>query len=107
MGGSFMGRETNPAEGATAGSIAGATASGLTTPLDVAKTRIMLEKPVEGMPKKYTGAIQTITAISSEEGVLALFKGIVPRVSWITIGGFVFFGAYESAQEVLWKTGVW
>merc|ERR1712113_5037 len=58
--GSFRGRETNPAEGATAGSIAGAIASALTTPLDVAKTRIMLEKPGDGQMKKYTGTVQTL-----------------------------------------------
>ena len=45
--------------------------------------------------------------IAAEEGVAGLFKGIGPRVGWITIGGFVFFGAYEKAQEVLWKTGRW
>jgi solute carrier family 25 S-adenosylmethionine transporter 26 len=105
--GMFKGRETNVAEGATAGSIAGSIASALTTPLDVAKTRIMLEKPVEGQAKKYVGTVQTLTSIAQEEGVLALYKGIVPRVTWITIGGFIFFGAYESAQAVLWKTGLW
>ena len=30
-----------------------------------------------------------------------LFRGIGPRVSWITIGGFIFFGAYEGAQKNL------
>merc|ERR1712194_869553 len=99
--------ETNPAEGATCGSIAGAIASGLTTPLDVAKTRIILEKPVEGQPKRYTGAIQTLSLISKEEGGLALFKGIGPRVGWITVGGFVFFGAYEWSQKLLWNTDMW
>ena len=45
--------------------------------------------------------------IAAEEGVAGLFKGIGPRVGWITLGGFVFFGAYEKAQELLWKTGSW
>merc|ERR1712217_334345 len=102
-----MGAETNPNQGAICGSIAGAIASGLTTPLDVAKTRIILEKPVEGQPKVYTGAVQTLSLIYREEGPLALFKGIGPRVGWITVGGFVFFGAYEWATYGLWKTGLW
>jgi len=105
--GTMQGEETSPNQGATCGSIAGAIASGLTTPLDVAKTRIILEKPVEGQPKKYTGAIQTLSLINKEEGALALFKGIGPRVGWITVGGFVFFGAYEWSQKAFWKTGAW
>lgn len=30
-----------------------------------------------------------------------LFAGIQPRVMWISIGGFVFFGAYEQAKTFL------
>ena len=37
----------------------------------------------------------------------ALFKGIGPRVGWITIGGYIFFGAYEKSMEMLWSSGVW
>lgn len=103
----FQGRETNPAQGAACGSMAGAIASALTTPLDVAKTRIMLETKEGGAEPRYTGTVQTLRLIATEEGVLALFKGITPRVTWITIGGFIFFGAYESATKILWSTGLW
>eukprot|EP00440_Ansanella_granifera_P016803 gb/GFBE01018258.1/.p1 GENE.gb/GFBE01018258.1/~~gb/GFBE01018258.1/.p1 ORF type:complete len:278 (+),score=62.06 gb/GFBE01018258.1/:1-834(+) len=103
----WQGRETNPVQGAACGSVAGAIAGGLTTPLDVAKTRIMLEKVEEGAAKRYTGTSQTLKIIHAEEGVAGLFKGLSPRVTWITIGGFIFFGAYEGAQKALWKTGVW
>jgi len=104
---SWQGHETNPVQGAACGSVAGAIAGGLTTPLDVAKTRIMLENPEEGVAKRYTGTVQTLKIITAEEGVAGLFKGLVPRVTWITIGGFIFFGAYESAQKGLRKTGLW
>ena len=30
-----------------------------------------------------------------------LFSGIVPRVSWISIGGFIFFGVYEKSKALL------
>lgn len=103
----FQGSETSPNQGAVCGSIAGAISSAATTPLDVAKTRIMIEKPGEGEVKQYTGTIQTLSKISKEEGALALFRGIVPRVSWITIGGFIFFGAYEWSQKLLWSTTMW
>lgn len=36
-----------------------------------------------------------------EEGVMALFKGIGPRVIWISIGGAVFLGAWDFARETL------
>lgn len=48
-----------------------------------------------------------LKTIYQQEGMLALFAGIGPRVGWITAGGFVFFGAYEKAQEMLWTTGGW
>lgn len=103
----LQGEHTSPNQGALCGSAAGALAGGITTPLDVAKTRLMLQKPVEGQPAKYTGALQTLSLIQREEGFFALYKGIVPRVSWITCGGFIFFGAYEWAMAGLWRTGAW
>ena len=32
---------------------------------------------------------------------LSLFSGFVPRVSWISLGGFVFLGAYEQSRHLL------
>jgi len=104
---SWQGYETSAIQGAACGSVAGAIAGGLTCPLDVAKTRIMLEIPAEGVARRYTGTLQTLSIIKSEEGMAGLFKGLAPRVTWITIGGFIFFGAYESAQKGLRKTGIW
>jgi hypothetical protein len=31
--------------------------------------------------------------------VRLLFSGVEPRVAWIGIGGFVFFGAYEQSKR--------
>ena len=75
-------------------------------PLDVVKTRMMLgAKTASG--EAYVGTLNSLQTIYREEGGAALFSGLGPRVGWITIGGFVFFGAYEKAQEVLWETGGW
>jgi len=104
---SFQGKETNPVQGAICGSVAGAIAGAVTTPLDVAKTRIMLEKNVEGEVKRYGGTVNTLRTIHAEEGASALFKGLGPRVMWITIGGFIFFGAYEQSTSLLWRTKMW
>ncbi|KAK6046698.1 hypothetical protein COOONC_15797 [Cooperia oncophora] len=85
------GADCSPLEGAACGSIAGAFAAALTTPLDVAKTRIMLSKS-----EKAPTILKTLNEIYTTRGFPSLFSGIVPRVLWMTAGGFVFFGAYET-----------
>lgn len=84
----------SPLEGAACGSVAGFIAAGLTTPLDVAKTRIMLTKngPAPGI-------LSTLKEVYTSNGVRGLYSGVVPRVMWISGGGFVFFGAYETAMH--------
>jgi len=103
----YQGAECSPVQGAACGSAAGSIAAAVTTPLDVAKTRIVLDVPADGTPTRYTGTIKTLQIITAEEGVMGLFKGIGPRVTWISIGGFIFFGAYEGATSTLWKSGLW
>lgn len=84
----------SPLEGAACGSVAGCIAAGLTTPLDVAKTRIMLTKngPAPGI-------LSTLKEVYTSGGMGGLYSGVVPRVMWISGGGFVFFGAYETAMH--------
>lgn len=83
-------------ESCTCGSIAGGVSAAITTPLDVVKTRLMTQ-PVD-MPK-YKGIIHGIRTIAAEEGPKALMSGIVPRVLWISLGGAIFFGAYETSKK--------
>ena len=40
-----------------------------------------------------------------EEGSLALFRGLGPRVGWMTLGGYIFFGAYEQCLRALTLMG--
>ena len=86
-----------------AGSVAGAFASFMTTPLDVAKTRLMLGKDAHGVD--YKGTIDALVRVYYEGGskpnsgsLRLLFSGVGPRVMWISIGGFVFFGSYEQCK---------
>lgn len=44
---------------------------------------------------------KTMAIIYREEGMRALWSGVVPRVMWISLGGFVFLGVYEGAKKVL------
>ena len=51
----------------------------LTLPIDTAKVRLQLQKKaIEGQTVKYNGFIGTFKTIASEEGVTALWKGLVP-----------------------------
>lgn len=92
-------RQTNPsdvtgAESAVFGSISGAIAAGLTTPLDVLKTRMMLATKRESV-------LAITSRIWAQEGGRVFFSGIGPRTMWISIGGAVFLGSYQWASNLL------
>mmetsp|Transcript_10695 Transcript_10695/g.23678 ORF Transcript_10695/g.23678 Transcript_10695/m.23678 type:complete len:294 (-) Transcript_10695:349-1230(-) len=97
--GKIQGYDASPLQAATCGSFAGAIAAAITTPLDVVKTRLMLGSDKNGVP--YKGAKDVVNRLITEEGSLVLLSGVQPRVMWISIGGFVFFGAYESYRSFL------
>lgn len=86
-------RSLHAAEAAVCGSIAGGVAAALTTPLDVLKTRVMLDMrdPSSRFPSLFTRARDIYVG----EGARALFAGVVPRTLWISAGGAVFLGVYE------------
>jgi len=75
-------------ESAAFGSVAGAVAAGLTTPLDVLKTRLMLAR-------EKVSALETLSRILRDSGPRAFFAGIGPRVLWISAGGAIFLGSYQ------------
>lgn len=87
-------------ESSLCGSLAGGIAAGLTTPLDVVKTRLMTQR-TGGSVLKYTGLMDCLVKVSREEGMGALYKGLVPRVVNIALGGAIFFGAYEAVKKVV------
>lgn len=60
------------------GALAGAVACTLTTPLDVAKTRVMTQNPSD--PLVYMGLQATLQKIWLEEGIAGFGRGMVPRV---------------------------
>jgi solute carrier family 25 (mitochondrial S-adenosylmethionine transporter), member 26 len=106
-------------EAALCGSISGAFSAALTTPLDVLKTRLMLaspstSQPVDPLPSLFShisppplpqsvGTIQGLCLLYREGGMRTLFAGVEPRVMWIGIGGFFFFGAFEKVKSLLTK----
>ncbi|KAK4601647.1 hypothetical protein RGQ29_010985 [Quercus rubra] len=90
-------RDLNDPENAIIGAFAGAITGAITTPLDVIKTRLM----VQGSANQYKGICDCVRTIVKEEGSHALLKGIGPRVLWIGIGGSIFFGVLERTKQIL------
>lgn len=87
-------KNTTSFESALFGSIAGAIAASVTTPLDVLKTRMMLETEKTSMPLLFK-------QILNQSGPKAFFTGIGPRVLWISAGGAIFLGSYQWAYNCL------
>lgn len=91
----YLKRECSPLESAACGSVAGIIAGAITTPLDVAKTRIMLNESI-----KESGIWSTLLHIFHRGGFMELYSGILPRTAWLGLGGFIFFGAYECTLKL-------
>lgn len=86
--------DVSAAESALYGSASGAVAAGITTPLDVLKTRVMLSKERQSV-------LTVLRDIYSTHGVRPFFAGIGPRIMWISAGGAIFLGSYQWAVNTL------
>ncbi|KAJ7401530.1 hypothetical protein BTVI_95101 [Pitangus sulphuratus] len=71
----------------------------VTTPLDVAKTRIMLAKA--GSRNASGNVLTALGGIWRTQGLSGLFAGVVPRMAAISLGGFIFLGTYEKTRQLL------
>ena len=106
--------QVSATESAIFGSLAGAIAAAATTPLDVLKTRMMLARRQHGTdltagasttqpnttstpprPAGRAGPLQILRTIQQTEGLGGFFRGLGPRMAWISIGGAVFLGTYQ------------
>ncbi|KXJ86707.1 mitochondrial carrier domain-containing protein [Microdochium bolleyi] len=86
--------DVSAAESALYGSASGAVAAGITTPLDVLKTRVMLSK-------ERLGVLTVLKNIYAAHGIRPFFAGIGPRIMWISAGGAIFLGSYQWAVNTL------
>jgi len=93
------GAPIKPWEASLCGAFAGGFSAAVTTPLDVAKTRIMLA--AAGSADAKLNTLSVMQVVVKEKGMSGLFAGVTPRVTWISIGGAVFFGVYEKAKSLL------
>ena len=75
-------------------------------PLDVVKTRLQKQVVHEGKTPKYTGLVQACSVVAKEEGILALWKGITPRLLRIVPGQAITFMTYEFVSEQMSHRGL-
>lgn len=86
-------------QSAVCGAFAGAVAAFVTTPLDVAKTRIMLAKA--GSTTASGNIPLVLYDVWRSRGVTGLFAGSIPRMTFISVGGFIFLGTYSKVRDTL------
>jgi solute carrier family 25 (mitochondrial citrate transporter), member 1 len=94
-------RELAPWQALVLGGVSGGMGPLVNNPLDVVKTRLQKQVVVPGKPAKYTGLVQACGLIAKEEGVLALWKGITPRLLRIMPGQAITFMTYEAVSKQL------
>ncbi|XP_054164212.1 S-adenosylmethionine mitochondrial carrier protein-like [Oppia nitens] len=89
----------NAIQSTVCGAVAGGCSALLTTPLDLAKTRIMLAET--GAAFSIRDIAIVLKMIYTQNGVFGLFTGAVPRVVHISIGGAIFLGGYDIISNFL------
>lgn len=78
-----------------AGGTCAAISHGITTPIDVVKTRM------QSNPDKYKSLLPATATIIKEEGAGALVKGLVPTLVGYGIEGALKFGIYEITKPLV------
>mmetsp|Transcript_26788 Transcript_26788/g.43747 ORF Transcript_26788/g.43747 Transcript_26788/m.43747 type:complete len:295 (+) Transcript_26788:55-939(+) len=84
------------------GAGAGALSAMILTPVDVVKTRVMVRRP--GEAQTYSGVLQTLKKIASEEGVGALMKGVIPRVVYLSPMSALMLSIFEEVKKALLRS---
>jgi len=82
-----------------AGFLSGTLATILNTPFDVVKSRVQNTLP--GQIRKYNYTIPSLFTIASEEGVMALYKGFVPKILRLGPGGGIMLVAFDLFSYLL------
>lgn len=93
-------RNENVWVAATAGVVSGVTASALTCPLDVIKTRMQLQAGQAGR-LLYRSTLQSLQKIVVEEGVRGLYHGLWATTVGLTFNWAVYFASYNKLKSSL------
>ena len=81
------------------GGTAGAVAASLTNPIDVVKTRLQTSPSYKG------GFLSMFSNIKQNEGWGGFFRGVTPRVLWVTLSTGIMFSVFEFISHNL--TEMW
>lgn len=68
--------------------------------LQVVRTRLR-QAPMENGHLKYTGLVQCFRLIWKEEGMAALYGGLVPHMFRVVPSAAIMFGTYEGVLKLL------
>ena len=96
----------------SAGGVSGAVAAGLTTPLDVVKTRLQVQSltehaadvgaaPGEAYFVRYGGFRDAVSRIYAEGGMMGFCRGLGPRMAMFGPSCAISWVAYESCKNLL------
>eukprot|EP00929_Paragymnodinium_shiwhaense_P114136 TRINITY_DN82457_c0_g1_i1.p1 TRINITY_DN82457_c0_g1~~TRINITY_DN82457_c0_g1_i1.p1 ORF type:complete len:747 (-),score=123.41 TRINITY_DN82457_c0_g1_i1:186-2330(-) len=92
-------------ESALCGSLTSSITAVATTPLDVVKTRVMLDRTDPSSGGGSRGVLPQIALLYQEEGLPGFFRGATCRGLWMGLGGMLFLGSYEKAKTFLHGDG--
>eukprot|EP00596_Hydrurales_sp_CCMP1899_P008632 CAMPEP_0119034416 /NCGR_PEP_ID=MMETSP1177-20130426/1401_1 /TAXON_ID=2985 /ORGANISM="Ochromonas sp, Strain CCMP1899" /LENGTH=366 /DNA_ID=CAMNT_0006991829 /DNA_START=133 /DNA_END=1233 /DNA_ORIENTATION=+ len=90
--------ELSQQEELCAAAVTGGITSFLTTPLDLIKTKLMIQS---GSGGQYKGFNDALSSIYKAGGIQALFVGSAARVSWLLPFTTIYLGVYEVSKRKL------
>lgn len=113
--GAAQGVKISGINAAAAGALSGLVAQLTTTPLDVARTRIMIRSKntnttavdssavgiANGCTDSSTNIVSVLLAILRQEGAGALWRGVLPRALRAIASGGIQFASYELTQNAM------
>eukprot|EP00658_Telonema_sp_P-2_P049086 TRINITY_DN37326_c0_g1_i2.p1 TRINITY_DN37326_c0_g1~~TRINITY_DN37326_c0_g1_i2.p1 ORF type:complete len:226 (+),score=62.81 TRINITY_DN37326_c0_g1_i2:46-723(+) len=75
-----------------AGSLTGVASTLLNNPIDVVKSRLQSQ---DGGKPAYRGTVHCLVSTARNEGMMALYRGTLPRMMKVSAGQAITFAAYE------------
>ncbi|XP_078435359.1 mitochondrial substrate carrier family protein [Wolffia australiana] len=98
------GRVLQPWQSMVSGFLAGTAGPVCTGPFDVVKTRLMAQNRSDPGPTKYSGMVHAIRTIHAEEGLRALWKGLLPRLMRIPPGQAIMWAVADQVTGFYERT---
>lgn len=98
--------ELQPWQHLLLGGLSGGLGPTINNPLDVVKTRMQKQVIIRGQKPRYSGLVQSCMVIAKDEGAMALWKGLTPRLLRIMPGQAITFMTYEFASKQLQRFGI-